>query len=151
MSAADTLTGSLAGLAVSDAMHQGIVSCTPDTSLRTIARLLAMHRVHAVVAFPRHESDAGHVSSWKVISDLDLIDASSRLDLDLGTAADVARGPVRCVQPDEQLASAVQTMLANRISHVIVVDRAHARPLGILSTLDVARALAGYAWPGDET
>jgi CBS domain-containing protein len=150
VSATDTLTDSLAGLTVHDAMHQGIVSCVPESSLRTVARLLAMHRVHAVVVFPRHELDAGHVSAWKVISDLDLAAAASRLDLDAGTAGDVQSGPVRCVQPDGPLAGAVQTMLANRISHVIVVDRAHGRPLGILSTLDVARAPAGYTWPGDE-
>jgi CBS domain-containing protein len=41
-------------------------------------------------------------------------------------------------------------MIANRISHVIVVERANGRPRGILSTLDVARALAGYVWPADE-
>ena len=151
MNASGTLTTSLTGLTVADAMHDGLVSCTPETSLRTVARLLATHRVHAVVAFPRHQSDAGHLSSWKVITDLDLAEAASRLDLDRGTAADVDGGPVRCVQPDEPLASAIQSMLAKRISHVIVVDRAHGRPVGILSTLDVARALAGYAWPVGET
>ena len=150
MTESDALVESLAGFSVADAMHDGLVSCTPDTPLRTVARLLAMHRVHAIVAFPHHHPDAGHVSAWKVVTDLDLADAASRLDLDRRTVADVESGPVRCVQPDQPLATAVQTMLANRISHVIVVDRAHGRPVGILSTLDVARALAGYAWPAGE-
>jgi len=144
------LEASLRGLSVSDAMHDGLVTCSPEDSLRMVARLLAMYRVHAVVVFPRHGADAGHVSSWKVISDLDLAQAAAELDLDAATAADVAGGAVRCVQPNEPLSSAVLTMIANRISHVIVVERSSGRPRGILSTLDVARALAGYVWTADE-
>jgi CBS-domain-containing membrane protein len=144
------ITNSLEGLRVADVMHPGLVSCPPETSLRTLARLLATHRVHAIVVFPRHEQDAGHVSSWKVISDLDLVQATCELDLDTATVADIVGDNVRCVQPDESLMTAVQTMLAGRTSHVIVVDRRHGRPLGIVSTLDVARALAGYVWPADE-
>jgi CBS-domain-containing membrane protein len=106
--------------------------------------------VHAIVCFPRHQSDAGHVSSWKAVSDLDLIEAASKLDLDQATAADTERGVVRCVQPDEPLLSAVQTMLASHTSHVILLDRRHGRPVGILSTLDVAHALAGLCVASQE-
>src|SRR5437867_4281022 len=125
------LEAALRGLSVADAMHQGLVTCPPEASLRTLARLLAMYRAHAVVVFPRHGANAGHVSSWKVISDLDLAQAASELDLDRTTAADVAGGAVRCVQPHEALSSAILTMLANRISHVVVVERRNSRPLGI--------------------
>jgi CBS-domain-containing membrane protein len=150
MPGTDTLIAALGDLTVADAMHHGVVSCSPETSLRTVAHLLAMHRVHAVVVFPRHQSDAGHVFAWKVISALDLAEAASRLDLDRGSVADVEGSAVRCVQPNERLAGAVQTMLVKAVAHVIVVDRAHGRPVGILSSLDVARALAGYAWPDDK-
>jgi CBS domain-containing protein len=144
------LDASLRGLSVSDAMHDGLVTCTPEDSLRTVARLLAMYRVHAVVVLPRRGADAAHFASWKVISDLDLAQAASAVDLDAATAADVAGGAVRCVQPDEPLSSAVLTMITNRLSHVIVVERSSGRPRGILSTLDVARALAGYVWPASD-
>jgi CBS domain-containing protein len=141
------LTASLDGLDIADVMHDGLITCSPETPLRTVARLLATYRVHAVVVLPRHRGDAGHVASWKVITDLDLVQAASELDLDRGTAGAVAGGLVRCVQPDEPLSTAVLTMLANRLSHVIVVDRANGRPVGVVSTLDVARALAGYVAP----
>jgi CBS domain-containing protein len=39
-------------------------------------------------------------------------------------------------------------MLARRRTHVLVVDPATGRPVGILSTLDVALSLAGGAGPG---
>lgn len=150
MSGKPSLTAALHGLAVADAMHEGLVTCSPQAPLRTVARLLASYRVHAVVVFPRHAADAGHVSSWKVITDLDLAEAASHLDLDSTTSGDIAGGVVRCVQPDQPLSEAVLTMLEHRTSHLIVVDRRTGRPLGILSSLDVARALAGLVWPAEE-
>ena len=39
---------SLAGTTVRDAMHRGVVSCPPDASLRTLAAIMAAHRIHAV-------------------------------------------------------------------------------------------------------
>jgi CBS domain-containing protein len=38
-------------------------------------------------------------------------------------------------------------MLTVGVTHVIVVDRSHGRPVGMLSTLDVARAIAEQATP----
>ena len=137
------LSSSLDGLDVGDVMHDGIISCTPQTTLRNAARMLSTYRVHALVVFPRHEADTGHVASWSVLSDLDLIEAAAEHDLDSTTVGEVAGSPVRCVQPDEPLANAVLTMATNRLTHVIVLDRRTSRPVGILSALDVARALAG--------
>jgi CBS domain-containing protein len=145
------LDAALDGLTVADAMHDGLVSCPPSTSLREAARMLSTYRVHAIVVLPRHEADAGHSASWRVVSDLDLVTAAAGLDVDRATVGELAGGPVRCVQPGEPLAAAAATMISNRVTHAIVLDRASARPLGILSALDVARALAGYAWPDGES
>ena len=35
-------------------------------------------------------------------------------------------------------------MVENAVSHLIVVERRSMRPIGVVSTLDVARALAGF-------
>jgi len=139
------LSSSLDGLEVRDVMHEGIISCTPETTLRNAARMLATYRVHALMVFPRREADTGHVASWGVVSDLDLVEAVAEHDPDATTVGEVAGSPVRCVQPDEPLANAVLTMSANKLTHVIVLDRRTSRPVGILSALDVARALAGAA------
>jgi|GEM_PF-4386614 CBS domain-containing protein len=48
------------------------------------------------------------------------------------------------------LGHAVLTTTANGLADVTVVDRASDRPLGMLSVLDVARAPAGVASPGEE-
>ncbi len=141
---------SLGDLRVSDAMHVGVISCTPETTLRSVARMLATYRVHAVVVFARHEGDLAHAGSWAVVTDAGLAQAARTGDVDQVTAGAAATGPVCCVTPDELLVRAIETMVADRLSHVVVVDKAAGRPLGILSLLDVARALAGYSWPGDE-
>ena len=137
------LSSALDGLDVRDVMHEGIISCTPQTTLRNAARMLATYRVHALIVFPRHEADAGHVASWGVVSDFDLVEAAAERDPDSTTVGEIAGSPVRCVQLDEPLANAVLTMAANSLTHVIVLDRRTSRPIGVLSALDVARALAG--------
>jgi CBS domain-containing protein len=35
-------------------------------------------------------------------------------------------------------------MVEHEVSHLIVVEPRSARPVGVLSTLDIARALAGF-------
>jgi CBS domain-containing protein len=37
----------------------------------------------------------------------------------------------------------MQLMAEHEVTHVIVVERHSGRPIGVLSTLDVARALSG--------
>ena len=48
----DLKTGSypaLATLRVIDATHPALITCSPDSSLRTIARMMATYRVHAIL------------------------------------------------------------------------------------------------------
>lgn len=42
------LTPSFEKARVSDAMHPGVVPCAGDTSLRTVARIMAERRIHSV-------------------------------------------------------------------------------------------------------
>jgi CBS domain-containing protein len=141
------LEASVGDLSVADAMHDGVISCPPATTLRTVARMLATYRVHAMVVYPRHSGDLAHITSWRVVSDLDLARASREGDLDLLTAGDIAATPVCVITPGESLADAVEAMVAHRLWHVFVIDEHARRPIGVLSTLDVARALAGLTWP----
>ncbi len=141
------LDASIGDLRVADAMHEGVISCPPETPLRTVARMLATYRVHAIVVFPRHSGDLAHVTSWTVVSDLDLARAARDGDLDAQTAGDIAATPVCFTSPDVSLADAVESMVAYGLWHVFVIDEHSQRPIGVLSTLDVARALAGLSWP----
>jgi CBS domain-containing protein len=120
---------------VSDAMHPGVVSCTRDTPLRTVARIMAERHIHSVVV-----SDLGAgESGWGVVSDIDLLGAAEG-DVDLLTAGAAAGTELPTVGPDESLSRAAQVMKEHGVSHLIVADGE--RAVGVLSSLDVAGTLA---------
>jgi CBS domain-containing protein len=125
---------------VADAMHQGVVSCPADTPLQTVAGIMAEHRIHCVVVFDRAQELEVSGEPWGVISDLDLV--ASIDDLDSRTAASAAATPVVIVAPQEPLRRGAQLMAEYGTAHLVVVDPSSTQPLGVLSTLDVARTLA---------
>ena len=55
----------------------------------------------------------------------------------------MAASPVLIVTTVDPLERAIQLMREHEVAHVIAVERHSARPLGVVSTLDVARALSG--------
>ena len=126
----------IAGLSVADAMHRGVVTCPPTASMREVAELLWEHRVHCAVVAGSSEGDL-----WGIVSDLDLMRGlGSPVPL---TAGNLAALEAIAVEPDEQLHRAAQLMAEHDAAHLIVV--ADGAPVGILSTLDVARAVASAA------
>lgn len=132
---------SLAGRRVEDAMHWGVVSCAAETPLRVVARMLAAYRIHALVVFSDHRAD--DPGSWAVISEVDVLRAALSGNAERMTAGDAADTPVVMVAPDDTLEYAAQQIAELATTHLIVVDRRSERPLGVISALDLAKALAG--------
>jgi CBS domain-containing protein len=126
---------------VADAMHPGIVACSPDAGLTDVARLMARHHVHcvAVMAISYDEEAEGYV--WGLISDLDVLRAGIHLGPDSSARA-LAAEPIISVRPTMPLREAGELMLEHEVSHLIVVDPDTQRPTGVLSTLDIAGILA---------
>jgi CBS domain-containing protein len=135
---------SLEQLRVIDAMHPGVISCPIETPLRTVARMMATYRVHSIVVTAHGSEELPDGNLWGVISDADLITAAQAADFDEQTAGPLAATPALLVATTDPLTRAVQLMVENEVSHVIVVEQRSMRPIGVLSTLDVARALAGF-------
>ena len=125
-----------------DTMHPGVISCPPDTPLRTVARMMATYRVHAIIVMA-HGEELPDGSLWGVVSDVDLVRVAQEADLDAETAGSVAATPALMVASTEPLGRAAQLMVEHEVSHVVVVERHSLRPIGVVSTLDVAKALAG--------
>jgi CBS domain-containing protein len=113
-------------------MQLGLFECTPETDLRSVAQLMASKRIHCVVV-------AG--DRWGIVSDIDLMRALEPGLEDI-TAGDVAATDFVIVRPDDSLEHAAQLMAEHETAHLIVVSPDTGRPAGMLSTLDVARALA---------
>lgn len=76
---------------VPDTMHAGVVACSSDTPLRDVARMLVEHRLHCV-AVPVIEGTG--ISTWAIVSDLDLLGAEAAGSLEGRTARDIAGGPM---------------------------------------------------------
>jgi CBS domain-containing protein len=120
-------------------MHWGLVSCPSDASLKSVAALMNDERVHCVVVID-DPSDAR--SLWGVISDLDLVAAASVRGLTEQKAGGTAMTPAVTIAPGEQLEHAANLMTKHGVAHLVVVDPIEQRPVGVLSTLDLAAALA---------
>jgi CBS domain-containing protein len=123
---------------VADAMHHGVLTCSRDSSLAHVARLMASRGVHCVVVT---DEPADVDSLWGVVSDLDLAAAASVRDLEEQSAGAAAATAAITVSPRETLQRAAQLMVEHATTHLVVVDPAGRRPVGVLSTLDVAVAL----------
>lgn len=120
---------------VLNALQLDPVECPPDADVRAIARTMADHSVHCVIV--RGIEPDG----WGIVADLDLMGAL-RPELAHATAAQLAATDLLIVSPDDTLQRAAQLMAEHEASHAVVVDPATGQPVGILSTLDVARCAA---------
>jgi CBS domain-containing protein len=126
---------------VRDAMSSGIVSCTPDTPLRKVAQLMAENRMHGIFVFDYGVEDDETTELWGLVSDLDVV-AATRGHIDTRTAGDSAVTPLVTVPSDVPLDRAAQLLAESGASHLAVVDPLTRRPIGVLSTLDIVRAVA---------
>jgi len=118
-------------------MTSGVVSCAPETCLRTVARIMVDRRVNAVFVFETAER-------WGIVTDLDV--AAAAVDyVGARTAGESAVAPLVTVHGDDDLEHAAALMAENAVSHLAVVDSVTGRPVGVISTLDVARAVAAEA------
>jgi CBS domain-containing protein len=117
---------------VGDAMRQEVISCPPETPLRSVAQTMAQEHIHCVIV--------GDDERWGAVTDIDLLRLADA-DLATTTAGEVAARDLPSVSADERLDRAGQLMVEHEVSHLLVVDPRSARPIGVLSTLDVAGIL----------
>ena len=127
---------------VRDVMTAELVTCTADVPLAEVADLMVGHRIHSVVVLAPPARDAlAEAMEWSVLSDLDLVAAAPWGEPGAGAGTSAA-SPRTVVHADDSLAAAALAMAENATSHVLVVEERGGEPVGILSALDVARALA---------
>ena len=131
---------------VGDAMSRGLISCPPETPLRVVARMMATFGVHAIFVFEHMDEDDEALQLWALVSDLDLV-AAAPLDQDTLTAGATAVTPLVTVAADKPIAAAGSLMAEYGIAHLAVTDPESRRPIGVISTLDIARAIAAGHGP----
>ena len=126
---------------VGEVMRLGVVTCAPDTPLTEVARLMSAYRIHCVVVGGLSEDIHGTRLVWGVVSDLDLARAVAAGQE--ATAAQVAATEPVTASPFDTLADVARVMSDHEVAHLVVVDGQGAAPMGMISTLDLARAVAG--------
>lgn len=134
------LSSSPSACPVDHVMHPGVIDCQPQTPLREVAELMAANKVHCVVidglARGPHRSEQ---LVWGIVSDVDLMRAAGagRLGEEAGRAAATE---IVTIDSDAPIEQAARLMGEHDCSH-LVVTAPDGRPLGVVSSLDVARAL----------
>lgn len=121
---------------VADVMTQGVVSCASDMPLSDIATRMEASRIHCVVVQPSGSREEGR--AWGVVSDLDLVGAISMPEISAGA---IAATPTVTVSTQDSVGRAASLMSEYQTTHLLVLD-AGGYPSGVVSTLDVARALS---------
>jgi|SRR5829696_341972 len=104
---------------------------------------MGAHRIRCVVVGGLSENVHGTRLVWGVVSDLDLTRAiAAGQDT---TAGHVAGTEPLTASPFDSLEDVAHVMADHDVAHLVVVDPKVAEPLGMISTLDLARAFAGAA------
>ena len=124
---------------VADVMHAGVLGCDPDATLADVARIMSTHRLHCVVV-GGIVAERGEHLIWGVVSDMDLMAAAR--DPESVTAGSVAATEAVSVDATTPLAEAAQLMAEHATSHLVVTSTRREMPVGIISSLDIAAALA---------
>lgn len=128
-------------LTVRACMHEGVISCGPDTPLEEVAETMTTRGISALVVMEGKRAVG-------VISKTDLVNVAfvqPYLRHWRGMSArHLMSAPVIAIDPGASLAEAVKLLEKRRIHRLVVTERTAEgeRPVGILSLTDVARALA---------
>jgi CBS domain-containing protein len=122
-------------------MHRGLISCSGATLIAEVGAEMARHSIHCVVV-----ADAGGPAApeWGIVSDLDLMAAVAAGDTHL-TAGEISGSPSVEIAPGATLEDAARMMVEHHASHLLVREPGAARPIGVISSLDVAGGLGATA------
>ena len=134
---AEGLTITDDGSKVRDLMHAGIISCTPDDTVGTVAKIMVDKEIHAVVVMQQGKAIG-------VVSQTDMVLARQ------GRTSDQARSMLAreimtpgCATCDAGmlLSDAVSLMTGRRMHRLVVTEKD--QPVGVISMTDVVRKIIG--------
>lgn len=122
-------------------MHRGLIACPADEPLTAVARTMGDAAVHCVLIAPDPESGD---NEWRVLSDLDLMGGVETSGLAVGR---LAASPLVTVSVGDSVVRAARLMHEHQTAHLLVLS--DDGPSGVISTLDVARVIAGSGSDGE--
>ena len=122
------------GLTVREFCSVGLIEVPPDAPVVEVARVMARKAIHAVLVTTEHGPP-------QIVSDVDLIAAAASGRLERLCAQDIAGTYPIGVRREESLERAVELLAEHDVAHLVVTD-VTGKPIGVLSAIDIARALS---------
>ena len=124
---------------VGEVMHHGVIATAPQSP--EVAQI-ADNGVHCVVVEGLTRARGGQETLvWGILSDLDLMRAAATGRLD-ASAGEVAGTEILTVESGDQVEDVTRLMADHECTHLVVISPQSGEPVGVVSSLDVARALA---------
>ena len=134
------MTSEIPPVTVGEVMHTGLIAAAPQTPMLEVAETMARNKVHCVVVEGLSRDAARQERLvWGILSDLDLMKALAAGRTD-ATAGELAATEIVTVSPSERIDEVVKLMAEHESSHLVVAR--DGRPVGVISTLDVAQGIA---------
>jgi CBS domain-containing protein len=126
---------------VKELMHEGVITCPPDTSLGQVARLLDVHQIHSLIVAEHSGQPLGILSDFDLLAGewLSVDDASLNAMRHL-TARDLMTFPIETVDADTPVSEAAERMGSKDIHRMLVLEAD--KPIGILSISDLVAGIA---------
>lgn len=117
-------------------MRPGVIACPREASLPTLAGILAVNGIHAVVVPPLNGDTPLVVTALELVRGV--VERAEGANAGL-----LAREAIETLPADATLAQAVELMAVRYVRHVLAMDPAAGEPVGIVSSLDVAALVGG--------
>jgi len=135
---AEALTITDDGSKVRDLMHAGIISCKPDDTVGTAAKIMVDKEIHAVVVMDAQGKAVG------VVSQTDMVLARQGRTPDQARsmlASEIMTPGCATCDADMLLSDAVSLMTGRRMHRLVVTEKD--KPVGVISMTDVVRKIIG--------
>lgn len=134
---AESITIADDGSKVRDLMHAGIISCTPDDTIGTVAKIMVDKEIHAVVVMEQGKATG-------VVSQTDMVLARQGRTSDQARsmrASEIMTPGCATCDADMLLSDAVSLMTGRRMHRLVVTEKD--QPVGVISMTDVVRKIIG--------
>jgi CBS domain-containing protein len=126
---------------VKELMHEGVITCPPDTALGQVARLLDVHQIHSLIVAEHNDQPLGIISDFDLLAGEWLsVDETSLNTMRHLTARDLMTFPIEIVNADTAVSEAAERMGSKDIHRMVVLEAG--RPVGILSISDLVAGIA---------
>jgi CBS domain-containing protein len=126
---------------VNDLMHKGLIICRPETSLGQVAKLLNVHRIHALVVAEQSDTPLGIISDFDLLAGEWLsVDEKSLNTMRKLTASDLMTTPIETLDVNTPVSEAAERMDKKDIHRMLVMEGS--KPVGILSISDLVAGIA---------